>query len=114
MALVFSGTVFMLCWDWLKVIGPPRDYPRYLAIGFLEAFVAGYFVVLTAVMLAVAILGSIVWRSRSRAKSARWLLLCGSIVLGLAMAEGRGGCLAFLDSPFTVVATSVRRVGLRR
>ena len=87
MALVLAGTVFVLGWDWLKVIGPPRHYPRYLAIGFLEAFLAGYFIVLTAVVLAMVILGSVVWRSRSRSKAARWLLLCGSIVLGLVMAE---------------------------
>ena len=50
-------------------------------------FLAGYFVVLTAVALAVVVLGCIVWRSRSRSKTARWLLLCGSIGIGLVMAE---------------------------
>ena len=65
-ALVLAGTALVLGWDWLKVVGPPRLYPRYLAIGFLEAFLAGYFVVLMAAALAVVISGMVVWRSRSR------------------------------------------------
>ncbi len=86
-ALVLMSTVILLGWDWLKAIGPSYDYPRYLAIRFLEVFLAGYFVVLTAAALGVVILGSVVWRSKSRSKAGRWLLLCGSIVLGLVMAE---------------------------
>ena len=44
-ASVLIGTVLVLGWDWLKIIGPPRPYLRYLAVGFLEIFLAGYFVV---------------------------------------------------------------------
>ena len=86
-ALVLVGTAIMLACDWLKAIRPPTDYPRYLAIRLLEVFLAGYSVLLTTVALAGVVLGSVVWRSRSRFKTARWLLLCGSIVLGLAMSE---------------------------
>ena len=86
-ALVLAGTTIMLAWEWLKTIRPPTDYPRYLAIGILEVFLAGYSVLLTAVALAVVVLGSVVWWSQSRSQTARWLLLCGSIVLGLGMAE---------------------------
>ena len=87
--LVRMGIVLVLGRDWLKVIGPPRLHLRDLTFRFLEAFLAGYFIVLTAAVLAMAVLGWIVWRSRSRSRStpARWLLLCGSIVLGLVMAE---------------------------
>ena len=99
----------VLGWDWLKVIGPPRHFPRYLAIGFLEAFLASYFVVLTAVVLAVVILGGVVWRSRSRSKAARWLLLCGSIVLGLVFAEAAAAVWLSLDSPSAGLATSIRQ-----
>jgi hypothetical protein len=87
-ALVFLGVVVVLGWDWLKALGPHHHYPRYLAIGFLEVFLAGYFAVLPAAALAGVILGTVVWRSPSRSQVARWLLLCGSIVVGLVMAEG--------------------------
>ena len=85
--LVLAGTTIVLGLDWLKAIRPPRDDSRYLAIAFLEVFIASYVVVLTAVAVALVILGSVVWRSQSRPKTARWLLLCGSIILGLVMAE---------------------------
>ena len=86
--LVLAGTAIVLGLDWLNAIRPPHDDSRYLAIAFLEVFLASYLVVLTAVAVALVILGSVVWRSQSRFKAARWLILCVSIVLGLAMAEG--------------------------
>jgi hypothetical protein len=86
-ALVFAGTVVVLGWAWLEAIGPSLGYPRYLVIGFLEAFVAGYFIVLTALALAVVILATIIRRFPSGSHAARWLLLCGSILLGLMLAE---------------------------
>jgi hypothetical protein len=50
-------------------------------------FLVSYVVVLTAVVLAVVILGSVICRSESRSKMFRWLLLCASIAIGLTMAE---------------------------
>jgi hypothetical protein len=85
--LVLVGTAVVLSWDWLKTIGPPHLHLRHLAIGFLEAFLASYFGVLLILALAVAVLASAVFHSRSRLKAARWLLLCGSTVLGLLIAE---------------------------
>jgi lysophospholipase L1-like esterase len=87
MVLVLAGTAIVLGRDWFKAIRPHNDYSQRLTIAFLEMLLAGYFVVLAAVAVAVVVLGSIVWRSRSRSRTARWLLLCGSIVLGLVTAE---------------------------
>ena len=86
-ALVLVGTSLLLGSDWLKAIGPPRLHPRDLAFGFLEAFLTGYFVVLATAALATTLLVWIVWWSRSRSTPARWLLLSGSIILGLVLAE---------------------------
>jgi hypothetical protein len=86
--LVLMGTALVLGWDWLKVVAPPRLYPRYLTIGLLEAFLASYFVFLAFATLGVLISAAVVWRSASVSRSGRWLLLSGSILLGLIFAEG--------------------------
>ena len=49
------GIALVLGWDWLKVIAPPRLYPRYLTIGLLEAFLASYFVIVAVAALGVLV-----------------------------------------------------------
>jgi hypothetical protein len=94
-AVVIIGTALVLGWDWLKVIAPPRLYPRYLAIALLETFLASYFVIVTLVTLGVVVSATVVWRSSTRLRPGRWLLLCGSIVLGLIVAEGAASVWRF-------------------
>ena len=86
-ALVVIGTGVVLMWDWLKVIAPPRLYPRYLAIGLQEAFLASYFVILVMTALGMLLSTVVVCRSRSKSIPGRWLLLFGSIILGLILTE---------------------------
>lgn len=86
-ALFIAGTGVMLMWDWLKVIAPPRLYPRYLAIGLQEAFLACYLLILPITALGMLVSAVAVYRSRSKSKPGRWLLLFGSIILGLILGE---------------------------
>lgn len=87
-ALMFVGTASVLGWDWLKVIAPPRLYPRDLAIGLLEAFLASYFVIVPVATLGMLVSATVMYRSASKSTPGRWLLLCGSTVLGVLFAEG--------------------------
>lgn len=94
-ALVLVGIASVLGWDWLKVVAPPRLYPRYLTIGLLEAFLASYFMILAVATLGMLVSAAVVWRSSSKSIPGRCLLLSGSIFLGLIFAEGAAAIWLF-------------------
>ena len=93
-ALMLGSTALLLSWDWLKVVAPPRLYPRYLTIGLLAAFLKSYFVVVAAALFGMLVLGSIFRHTRSRVV-ARWLLLCGSILFGVLLTEAAAAVYLF-------------------
>ena len=87
----------MLACDGVDVFGPLRSPLRRASIGLLGTMLAAYPAVLPAAVMGMVISGWLVWRAGrtgvgttggpSRAAAARWLLLCGSTVLGLGLAE---------------------------
>jgi hypothetical protein len=88
--LILIGAVLLLGWDWLSwlsLIGLPRYCLTQLAVGVLQTFLLLYFVILIVAALGTAVLGWVVWQSRSKGRVARWFLLCGSTLLGLIVAE---------------------------
>ena len=105
-ALMLGSTVLVLSWDWLKVVAPPRLYPRYLAIGLLATFLKSYFVVVAAAVFGLLLLGSSLRRTQSLVV-ARWLLLCGSILFGVLFAEGAAAVYLFGSSSYPGFATSI-------
>jgi hypothetical protein len=95
--LVLVGITLILGRDWLRVVGPTRLLMRHVAVAFLATILAGYLLIMAAAALGAVILAGVIGRCRQRGerepeawlrpKAARWLLLCGSVVLGSVMAE---------------------------
>ncbi len=95
------GAVLVLIRDGVDVFGPLRFLVRRATIGILGAMLAGYLAILPAAVFGTVVTGWMVWRAgRPSAKTVRssrvrWsgagalrtLLLCGSTVLGLGVAE---------------------------
>ena len=106
-ALVLIGAALVLVGDWLKTVGPPRLLPQPLVEVFLSVMLVGYPAIMAAAIFAGTILGWAVWRSRQRGqprpdprhqlRRARWLLLCGSSLLALVVAEAASlACLTWI------------------
>ncbi len=94
------GVALVLIRDGVDVVGPLRFLARRAAIGLLGTILAGYLAVLPAAVLGTVLSGWMVCAGRpvaktvrrrglrpSRASAWRWLLLCGSTVVGLGLAE---------------------------
>ena len=107
-ALVLVGIALVLGWDWLKVVGPPRLYPTvsdHRASGGIPCQLlhgpgsaALRYARFSGRRLAVTV------TSRYRG---RWLLLCGSIVLGLVFAEAAAAVWLCWTPSSAGVATSI-------
>ncbi len=88
----------MLAWDGVDLIGPLRSTLRRALIGLLGTMLTGYLAVFPSAVMGTVISGWLAWRSGwTRAGAVRWLLLCGSTVLGLGLAEaGAAAWLAWI------------------
>src|SRR5262249_37325702 len=105
--LVLLGGALLLAWDWL-IAWDPLSLTRRAAIRLLGTLLTAYPALVAAALAGVVISGGMAWRAGrggvsahskgfrqpSRAMAARCLLLCGSTVLGLALAEA--GAAAWL------------------
>ncbi len=94
---------------WIRVIGPPKVLWQHLAVWFLAVVLDSYFWVWIAAVLGVAISGRFIWKLRCQwrqhrrfssspqSRAVRCLLLCGSCICGLSLAEaGAATWLAWL------------------
>jgi hypothetical protein len=95
------GAAVVLTRDGVDVFGPLRFLVRRAMIGSLGTMLAGYLAILPAAVLGTVLSGWMVWRAGrpgaktarsrrvrpSRARALRWLLLCGSTLVGLGLAE---------------------------
>jgi hypothetical protein len=94
---------------WIRVIGPPKVLRQHLAVWFLAGVLDSYFWVWAAAVVGGTISGWLVWQTgrvdqarrgfqlSSRSRAARYLILCGSCICGLSLAEvGAAAWLAWL------------------
>ncbi len=95
--LAFIGITVFLSRDWFRVFVPGRRLFRNSAAALLKAILTGYLVALAVTVFGVMLSAWAVARSKRhgadapgwwrRRKAARWLLLCGSSLLAMIMAE---------------------------
>jgi hypothetical protein len=104
-ACVFLGAVFLLANDGVNLLSPFRSLAHRALVAVLGTMLAGYLAILPASVLGVLLSGGIIWASRrprskpgrfsrvtpSRTTAWRWLVLCGSTVAAIALAEVASG-----------------------
>ncbi|HKI21501.1 MAG TPA: hypothetical protein VKA15_26635 [Isosphaeraceae bacterium] len=110
-AAILTLTGMALAWGsaWIRVIGPPKVLRQHLTIWFLAVVLESYFWIWIAAVSGVAISSCLVWKlrclgrqhrgiqSNRQSRAVRWLVVCGSCVCGLSLAEiGAAAWLAWL------------------
>jgi hypothetical protein len=106
-AMVSIGAAIFLSRDWLSAFGPGRLFLRHTAATLVAIFLAVYPVFPTAAVFGLVLSLYILGRSRSGAnpragwlrdpRAARWLLLCGTSLLSIGIAEaGAAAWLGFI------------------
>jgi hypothetical protein len=96
-ALVLFGAAVFLSGDWLRAFGPSRLLLGHTAAALLAVVLAVYPVVTAAAITGLVLSGCTLGRARLAAntragwirhpRAARWLLLCGTFLLAIGIAE---------------------------
>ncbi|MGO9463271.1 MAG: tetratricopeptide repeat protein [Isosphaeraceae bacterium] len=107
--LTLAGMALALGSAWIRVIGSPKVLRQHLAVWFLAVVLNSYFWVWLAAVSGLALSGWLVWTRRcqghqhrgfpraAQSRAVQWLLLCGSCLCGLSLAEvGAATWLAWL------------------
>jgi hypothetical protein len=107
--LIVAVTALVLARDGVDAFGPVRSLVRRASIGLLGTLLAGYLAVLPAAVIGTVVSGGLARRAgRNRVVAVRGMLLCGSTVLGLGLAEaGAAAWLAWIHRLPTMPGRSV-------
>ncbi len=120
-ALVSIGAVLFLGRDWLRAFGPGRFFPGHTAATLLAILLAVYPTTAAAAAVGLAVSLWALARSRSgdsharwlrNPTAARWLLLCGTILVSIGIAEaGATAWLGWIHRLPTMPAKFVEQAG---